>query len=191
MGTPRTPTRPRTSLTQDSLIANAPYEPNLAAELASEVESADAIDLVCAFVVWSGLAELMDALRAATNRGVKVRILTTTYSGITQALALERLIAIGAQVKVSYDVGTTRLHAKAWRFERRSGFSTTYIGSSNLTHTALHQGLEWNVRLTEAASPSLITRVRQLFEAYWEDPSFQDYEREAFATETGLRSTYA
>jgi superfamily II DNA or RNA helicase/HKD family nuclease len=164
------------------LFANSPAEPNLAAELASEIESADAIDLVCAFVVWSGLAELMDELRGAANRGVPVRILTTTYSGITQALALERLVAIGASVKVSYDVGTTRLHAKAWRFERRSGFSTAYIGSSNLTHTALHQGLEWNVRLTEAASPALIARVQQLFNVYWEDPSFQDYDRDAFAS---------
>ncbi len=178
---PRAPARPRTPLSQDSLIANAPSEPNLAAELASEIQSADAIDLVCAFVVWSGLAELMDGLRAAANRGVPIRILTTTYSGITQAMALERLIAIGARVKVSYDVGTTRLHAKAWRFDRRTGFGTAYIGSSNLSHTALHQGLEWNVRLTEAASPALLTRVRQLFDVYWEDPSFQDYESDAFA----------
>lgn len=182
---PQSPARPRTPLTQDSLIANAPSEPNLAAELSSEIESADGIDLVCAFVVWSGLAELMDGLRAAAKRGVPVRILTTTYSGITQAIALERLIAIGASVKVSYDVGTTRLHAKAWRFDRRSGFGTTYIGSSNLSHTALHQGLEWNVRLTEAASPALLTRVRQLFDVYWEDPSFQLYERAAFAAAIG------
>ncbi len=193
--TPRAPSRPRTPLTQDSLIANAPSEPNLAAELASEIESADAIDLVCAFVVWSGLAELMDGLRAAANRGVPIRILTTTYSGITQAMALERLIAIGARVKVSYDVGTTRLHAKAWRFDRRTGFGTAYIGSSNLSHTALHQGLEWNVRLTEAASPGLLTRVRQLFDVYWEDPSFQDYESQAFAAAISqpdpIRSTLA
>src|SRR5260370_28402034 len=178
---PRAPARPRTPLSQDSLIANAPSEPNLAAELMSESESADAIDLVCAFVVWSGLAELMDGLRAAANRGVPIRILTTTYSGITQAMALERLIAIGARVKVSYDVGTTRLHAKAWRFDRRTGFGTAYIGSSNLSHTALHQGLEWNVRLTEAGSPGLLARVRQLFDVYWEDLSFQDYESQAFA----------
>jgi superfamily II DNA or RNA helicase/HKD family nuclease len=192
---PRSPARPRTPLTQDSLIANAPSEPNLAAELASEIESADAIDLVCAFVVWSGLAELMDGLRAAANRGVPIRILTTTYSGITQAMALERLIEIGARVKVSYDVGTTRLHAKAWRFDRRTGFGTAYIGSSNLSHTALHQGLEWNVRLTEAASPGLLTRVRQLFHVYWEDPSFQDYESQAFAAAISqpdpIRSTWA
>jgi len=192
---PRAPSRPRTPLSQDSLIANAPSEPNLAAELESEIESADAIDLVCAFVVWSGLAELIDALKAAANRGVPIRILTTTYGAITQGLALERLIAIGARVKVSYDVGTTRLHAKAWRFDRQTGFSTAYIGSSNLSHTALHQGLEWNVRLTEAASPSLLMRVRQLFDAYWEDSSFQDYESKAFAAAVNqpdaIRSTFA
>ena len=192
---PPAPARPRTPLSQDSLIANAPSEPNLAAELESEIGSADAIDLVCAFVVWSGLAELMDGLKTAANRGVPIRILTTTYSGITQAMALERLIAIGARVKVSYDVGTTRLHAKAWRFDRRTGFGTAYIGSSNLSHTALHQGLEWNVRLTEAASPALLTRVRQLFDVYWEDPSFQEYESEAFAAAISqpdpIRSTLA
>jgi superfamily II DNA or RNA helicase/HKD family nuclease len=186
VGPPLAPARPRTPLNQDALITNAPSEPNLAAELASEIESADGIDLVCAFVVWSGLAELIDALRLAINRGVQVRILTTTYGGITEPRALERLVAIGARVKVSYDVGITRLHAKAWRFARRSGFSTAYIGSSNLSHTALHQGLEWNVRLTEAMSPSLMTRVRQLFDVYWEEPSFQDYEREAFIAAIGV-----
>jgi superfamily II DNA or RNA helicase/HKD family nuclease len=192
---PRAPARPRTPLSQDSLISNAPLEPNLGAELASEIESADSIDLICAFVVWSGLAELMDGLRSAANRGVPIRILTTTFSGITQAMALERLIAIGARVKVSYDVGITRLHAKAWRFDRRTGFGTAYIGSSNLSHTALHQGLEWNVRLTEAASPALLTRVRQLFDVYWEDPSFQEYDSQAFSTAISqpdpIRSTWA
>ena len=41
------------------------------------------------------------------------------------------------QIKVSYDTKTTRLHAKAWLFERLSGYSTAYIGSSNLTHSAM------------------------------------------------------
>src|SRR5260370_40898010 len=102
----------------------------------------------------------MDGLRAAANRGVPIRILTTTYSGITQAMALERLVAIGARVKVSYDVGTTRFHAKAWRFDRQTGFGTAYIGSSNLSHTTLHRGLQWNDRLPESASPDLFTRCR-------------------------------
>ncbi len=62
-----------------------------------------------------------------------------------------------------------------------SGFSTAYIGSSNLTHTALHEGLEWNVRLSEASSARPAGKVpRQCFATYWEDPRFEAYEKDAF-----------
>src|SRR5262249_49864567 len=80
-----------------------------------------------------------------------------------------------------YDVGATRLHAKAWLVRRRSGFSTAYVGSSNITHTALHEGLEWNVRLTQAASPQLIDRFEAAFETYWDDPHFEPYDSERVA----------
>jgi HKD family nuclease len=54
---------------------------------------------------------------------------------------------------VSYDTTGTRLHAKAWLLHRQSGFSTAYIGSSNLTHSAQISGLEWNVRVSGARNP--------------------------------------
>jgi phosphatidylserine/phosphatidylglycerophosphate/cardiolipin synthase-like enzyme len=63
-------------------------------------------------------------------------VLTTTYTDSTEAQALDALQQVGAQVRVSYEQGGTRLHAKAFLFHRDSGFSTAYIGSSNLTHTA-------------------------------------------------------
>ena len=53
------------------------------------------------------------------------------YTGSTERRALDWLASIGAEVKVSYDTRTTRLHAKAWLFERLSGYSTAFIGSSN------------------------------------------------------------
>ena len=95
-------------------------------------------------------------------------------------MALDRLAAEGAEVRVSYETEATRLHAKAWLFERASGFSTAYIGSSNLSHTALHDGLEWNVRLTQAASHALLERFRAAFESYWEDSTVVPYEPETF-----------
>jgi superfamily II DNA or RNA helicase len=117
-------------------------------------------------------------------------VLTTTYTGITEPRALDSLRDIGADIKVSYDTGITRLHAKAWLVRRRTGFSTAFVGSSNMTHTALHEGLEWNVRLTESSSPELIDRFDAAFETYWDDPQFEAYEPDRFAAAVKLeRST--
>lgn len=174
------PRRPEIPLSHDSLLVNSRTEPKLSVELQHEIASADRIDLICAFVVWTGLRVVRDELREARRRGVPIRVITTTYTGITDARALDELRAMGADVKVSYEVGATRLHAKAWLFERYSGFSTAYIGSSNLTHTALHEGIEWNVRLTQRSSAALMDRFRAAFETYWADDQFEAYDPAKF-----------
>ena len=177
------PVRPQTPLSQDALLVHAPHEPVLASELRHELASADRVDLLCAFVVWTGVRVLLDDLRRARRRGVPVRVITSTYTGTTDQRSLDELTALGAEVRVSYDTRATRLHAKAWLFERDSGFSTAYVGSSNLTHSAIHEGLEWNVRLAEASSPGLLERFRAAFETYWVDPHFEPYDAERFGRE--------
>ena len=88
---------------------------------------------------------MVDSLRTHCEDGKPLRVLTTTYTNSTEQRALEELERLGAQVRVSYDTTLTRLHAKAWLFHRASGYSTAYVGSSNLTHSAQVTGLEWNV----------------------------------------------
>jgi HKD family nuclease len=83
---------------------------------------------------------------------------------------------MGAYIRVSYDTRMTRLHAKAWLFHRAAGLSTAYVGSSNLSETALSHGLEWNVRLAQAEQPHLIDTFAATFEDYWGDPSFEPYD---------------
>ena len=136
-----------------TLLTNAPGEPNLWSQLRSEIESADRIDVVMAFIRRSGIAPLIDALRRHCQHGRSLRVLTT-YTGSTEPAALDRLRDLSADVRVSYDLSTTLLHAKAGVFHREYGFSTAYVGSSNLTHSAQVTGVEWNVR----ASGSLARR---------------------------------
>lgn len=163
--------RPRGSLHAGSLLVNAEDE-RLIDHLRSEFDSADRIDLLCAFIKLSGIEKLRAELdRHCSARGRVLRVLTTTYMGASDAKAIERLAALAnAEVKVSYDESATRLHAKAWIFHRDSGYSTAYIGSSNLSHSAQTDGLEWNVRLTEQGQPTLVAQMQETFEQYWADP---------------------
>ena len=127
-------------------MTNARNEPTLAAELRAELASADHVDLLCAFVKWQGLRLLEDQLNELRRRGVPLRVITTTYLGATDARALDALVnEFGAEVRVNYETDRTRLHAKAWLLRRNTGFHTAYVGSSNLSHAALVDGLEWNV----------------------------------------------
>ena len=103
---------------------------------ALEIHSADSIDLVMAFVRRSGIYPMLDVLRRHCEAGKRLRLVSTTYTNSTELRALDELTALGADIRVSYDTAPTRLHAKAWLFHRRSGYSTAYIGSSNLTHSA-------------------------------------------------------
>ncbi len=82
----------------------------------------------------------------------------------------------GAEVRVQYEARRTRLHAKAWLFDRKSGFHTGYVGSSNLSRAALLDGIEWNVRLSQAATPMLLDKFRASFESYWNSDQFEPYD---------------
>ncbi|MGW1592882.1 DUF3427 domain-containing protein [Streptomyces sp. NPDC002343] len=169
--------RPLTPLSETSLITNAPDDPSLGAELRAELATADRIDLLCAFVKWYGIRVLEDALRAARDRNVEIRVITTTYMGATDRHALDRLVRdFGATVKINYETRSTRLHAKAWLFRRKTGFDTAYVGSSNLSKAALLDGLEWNVRLSSVTTPAVLDKFEATFDAYWNDIAFETYD---------------
>ncbi|MFB4292456.1 DUF3427 domain-containing protein [Nonomuraea sp. ATR24] len=177
-GRVRFPARPVVPLTGSALLVNGRGQPEIGHELKRELASADHVDLLCAFVKWNGVRVLAEEIHEFLKRGGRLRVVTTTYIGATDRLALDRLAAMGAEIRVSYDTRMTRLHAKAWLFHRGNGLSTAYVGSSNLSRTALSHGLEWNVRLAQAEQPHLIDTFAATFDDYWGDPSFEPYDPE-------------
>lgn len=188
--------RPATPFSDAALMTNARNEPTLAAELRAELMSADHVDLLCAFVKWQGLRLLESQLEELCRRDIRLRVITTTYLGATDARALDALVNdFGAEVRVNYEIDRTRLHAKAWLLRRNTGFHTAYVGSSNLSHAALVDGLEWNVRLSAMSTPHLLEKFRATFDSYWESREFELYRpsedgdrlRAALATASGSR----
>lgn len=174
LAAPHTPERPSLPLNATDLLVNARDEARVGAELYKELQSADRVDLLCSFLKWSGYRQLRQPLKDLVDRGGQLRVLTTCYLGATDVRVLEELAEF-AQVRVSYDTRRTRLHAKAWLFHRDTGFSTAYIGSSNLSAAAMVDGLEWNVRLSAAENGRVLEKFQSTFDSYWEDGEFQEY----------------
>jgi superfamily II DNA or RNA helicase/HKD family nuclease len=183
-GSPDVLEAPLTPLLDTTLLTNSPGEPAVGHELRAEVHSADSIDLVMAFVRLSGINPMLDALRRHCRNGKLLRLVTTTYTNSTELRALDELARLGAEIKVSYDTASTRLHAKAWLFHRRSGYSTAYIGSSNLTHSAMVTGLEWNVRVSGARNPDVVAKMTAVFESYWASGDFVPFDSDEFRERT-------
>jgi superfamily II DNA or RNA helicase/HKD family nuclease len=172
--------QPLIPIGETALLTNGTGEPALSKTIEAEIDSADSIDVVMAFIFQSGLQPLVRSLKKHCEQGKKIRVLTTTYTASTELRALETLEALGAEVKVSYDTSSTRLHAKGWFFDRQRGNSTAYIGSSNLTVTAQVFGKEWNMRISERNDPEVISKFRAVFESYWHSNDFVKFDSEQF-----------
>jgi superfamily II DNA or RNA helicase len=168
---------PYTRLIHSELFTGGNSGTTLESELRKEILSSDRIDLLVSFIKWKGIRILEKELREFTSRGGKLRVITTTYVGATDAKAVELLSELeNTEIKVSYNTGNERLHAKAYLFERNTGFHTGYIGSSNFSRSALTDGLEWNLKVTTKEVGHIINKFKKTFETYWQNPEFELYD---------------
>ncbi|GAA4376491.1 DUF3427 domain-containing protein [Nocardioides caricicola] len=169
------PAHPTVPLTSSELFVNGQGEPGLGKVLLEELRCADEVDLICAFVGYTGFEPLRDEFRKLIERGGRIRVITSTYLGSTSPKALDEFVRLGAQVKVNYQGSATKLHAKAWLFRRTGELDTAFIGSSNLSEAALFSGLEWNVRLARADAPGVFARIQHTFDSYWHAEPYESY----------------
>ena len=169
---------PETSIVENALFTGSTNEPSMLSELKKEILSSDSIDLLVSFIKWSAIRPLYTELKAFTKReGVRLRVITTTYMQATQYKAIYALAELSnTEIKINYETNHARMHAKAYLFRRDTGFSTAYIGSSNLSRAALTDGLEWNVKVTEKESFDIVRKVSVMFESYWNDASFEIFD---------------
>ena len=173
--------RADTPLSTSCLMTGTRQDPTLVSQLNKEIASADRVDILSSFIKWSGVRILDDSLKKLTATK-RLRVITTSYMGATDSKAIEYLHTLpNAEVKVSYDTRRTRLHAKAYIIHRDTGFGVAYIGSSNLSHAALTDGLEWNVKISQEESLHLWQKVCATFDTYWNDDEFIIYSADSKA----------
>lgn len=168
---------PLTGLTQSELFCGSNVGISLETEIKREIQSADKIYWLVSFIKWSGIRIFMKELEAFTRSGKQLKIITTSYMGATDAKAVEKLASLpNTEIKLSYNTTRERLHAKSYLFIRNTGFNTGYIGSSNLSRSALTNGLEWNLKITSQEIPHIIDKSLSTFETYWESPEFEFFD---------------
>ncbi|MBE9460858.1 DUF3427 domain-containing protein [Dyadobacter subterraneus] len=165
---------PYTRLSQSELFTGSNVGISLDSELRKEILSSDKIYFLVSFIKWSGIRIFKKELEEYTSRGNSLKVITTSYMGATDLIAVEFLAGLpNTEVKISYNTENERLHAKSYLFFRNTGFNTGYIGSSNLSRSALTSGLEWNLKVTTQEVGHIIDKFSKTFETYWEDNEFE------------------
>jgi len=189
---------PQVGMAQPWLFTSGKDSPALFHELKAELSSCQHVDILMSFITMSGVRKIINLLRDITavdahqQSRTSLRIITTTYTGATDLKAVKMLAELPhGQVKISLDGRRNRLHAKAWVFERDTGFGSAYVGSANLSGAALMGGLEWTVKFTERGQNFLYQRARAHFETLWQDEEFQRFDPNNETHEKELRGALA
>lgn len=157
-------------LLESKLITNEHSKGNyLINDLKNELLTCDSFDIVVSFIRGSGLNMLINTLDILQQRGIKGRIITSTYMNVTEPKALATLLNYSnIELKVyQSDKSTDSFHTKAYIFHRKNQLSSVIVGSSNISAAALKTGEEWNIRTFEKTSDSIYPKMVNRFDKIW------------------------
>lgn len=160
-------TRSHTTDSRRSMAITQSDDVILSDELNAMIRESVCVDIVVSFIRMSGLSLLLDSLTAFSKNG-RLRVITTAYTGATEYEALAELFSLqNTEVRMELSADMSRLHAKCFIFRNAEGRETAYVGSANISRTALTSGEEWVVKLRGCDVPEVLNDLHRGFEALW------------------------
>ena len=129
---------------------------NVLSVLKGELAACESFDFSVAFVTSSGIQVLVQILNELKRRGVRGRILTSTFNNFNDPDALRKLMEFP---NIETRIYQGDLHAKGYLFDK-GDISTIIVGSSNLTHQALTCNKEWNVLFRSFPGGDMLYQMR-------------------------------
>lgn len=141
-------------------------------QLVGSLRKAVSVDIIVSFLMESGVKMLLEELDNALNRGARIRILTGNYLGITQPSALYLIKRkLGDRVDLRfYNEKNRSFHPKSYIFHYVD-HSEIYIGSSNVSRSALTSGIEWNYRFSSNTDQKNYDKFFKTFEDLFKNHS--------------------
>ena len=188
--------------TGEPLLTTGGVEP-LLPQLKRHLARASAVDIAVAFVMPSGIELLWEHLQDLLDRNGSLRVLTGDYREATEPDALLRLLDLESAdpLRIERGVYETSLaspqgsalsasfHPKAYIFTQVDGQGAAFVGSSNLSRTALSDGVEWNYRVVSSRDTAGFREVRSAFEKLFRDPATVDLTAEWVEAYRARRAT--
>lgn len=141
-------------------------EDALHAHLRPLIDRAQAVDLSVSFLMASGVRLVLPHLRDLLDRGGQLRLLTGDYLGVTEPAALRLIADLEGERRLHvFEAAQIPFHPKAWMFTFTADGGALIVGSSNLSRSALTDGIEWNLRHVDPIDPAPLLAARAAFEA--------------------------
>ena len=156
----------------DAMTGDRDARMHLYHQLLKSFQKAESVDIIVSFLMESGVNMLIKNLGNALKRGAKIRILTGNYLGITQPSALYQIKRkLGNQIDLRfYNEKNRSFHPKSYIFHYED-YSEIYIGSSNISRSALTSGIEWNYRFRSTTDPESYDKFYETFEDLFQNHS--------------------
>ncbi|MGL5656404.1 MAG: DUF3427 domain-containing protein [Fusobacteriaceae bacterium] len=153
--------------TENYSLINNKNEGNMFNELSRELNSCKSFIFNVAFINFSGLQLLLDDLDIVEKKGIRGKIITSTYLNFTEPKALHRIKKFkNIETRVFVTEKNLGFHSKCYIFEYDEYYKI-YIGSSNITQSALKSNIEWNVWIESKKNSSFSTKILQEFTLLW------------------------